>query len=58
MFVQGLQDLGYVEARDFQMTYRSSDGYQDRLPALAEELVRLRMSSLQPAWTLSSLLGT
>ena len=41
MFVQGLQDLGYVEARDFQMTYRSSDGYQGRLPALAEELVRL-----------------
>ena len=42
MFLQGLQDLGYVEGRDFQITYRSSDGYQDRLPALAEELVRLK----------------
>jgi len=41
MFLQGLQDLGYVEGRDFQITYRSSDGYQDRLPAVAEELVRL-----------------
>jgi putative tryptophan/tyrosine transport system substrate-binding protein len=41
MFRQGLQDLGYTEGRDFQITYRSSDGYQDRLPALAEELVRL-----------------
>jgi putative ABC transport system substrate-binding protein len=41
MFLQGLQDLGYVEDHDFQITYRSSDGYQDRLPALAEELVRL-----------------
>ena len=41
MFLQGLQDLGYAEGRDFQITYRSSDGYQDRLPALAEELVRL-----------------
>jgi putative ABC transport system substrate-binding protein len=41
MFLQGLQDLGYVEGRNFQITYRSSDGYQDRLPALAEELVRL-----------------
>jgi len=41
MFLQGLQDLGYVEDRDFRITYRSSDGYQDRLPALAEELVRL-----------------
>ena len=42
MFLQGLQDLGYVEGRDLQITYRSSDGYQDRLPALAEELVRLK----------------
>ena len=41
MFRQGLQDLGYAEGRDFQITYRSSDGYQDRLPAFAEELVRL-----------------
>jgi len=41
MFRQGLKDLGYVEDRDFHITYRSSDGYQDRLPALAEELVRL-----------------
>jgi putative ABC transport system substrate-binding protein len=41
MFLQGLQDLGYAEGRDLQITYRSSDGYQDRLPALAEELVRL-----------------
>jgi putative ABC transport system substrate-binding protein len=42
VFVQGLKDLGYVEGRDFQITYRSSEGYQDRLPALAEELVRLQ----------------
>src|SRR6516164_3764214 len=41
VFLQGLQDLGYVEGRDLQIMYRSSDGYQDRLPALAEELVRL-----------------
>jgi putative tryptophan/tyrosine transport system substrate-binding protein len=41
MFLQDLQDLGYVEGRDLQMTYRSSDGHQDRLPALAEGLVRL-----------------
>ena len=41
MFLLGLQDLGYVEERDFQITYRSSDGYQDRLSALAEGLVRL-----------------
>jgi putative tryptophan/tyrosine transport system substrate-binding protein len=42
MFLQGLQDLGYAEGRDFHITYRSSDGYQDRLSALAEELVQLK----------------
>ena len=42
VFLQGLQDLGYAEGRDLQILYRSSDGYQDRLPALAEELVRLK----------------
>jgi putative ABC transport system substrate-binding protein len=41
VFLQALQDLGYVKDRDLQITYRSSDGYLDRLPALAEELVRL-----------------
>ena len=34
-FLRGMQDLGYVEGRNFDMVYRFSDGYQDRLPALA-----------------------
>jgi putative ABC transport system substrate-binding protein len=42
VFLQALQDLGYMEGRDFQITYRSAEGYEDRLPALAEELVRLK----------------
>jgi putative ABC transport system substrate-binding protein len=41
-FLQGMRELGYVEGRDFDMVYRFSDDYQDRLPALAEELVRLK----------------
>ncbi|MFI4995764.1 MAG: ABC transporter substrate-binding protein [Hyphomicrobiales bacterium] len=41
-FLQGMLELGYVEGRDFDMTYRYSEGLQDRLPALAEELVRLK----------------
>jgi putative ABC transport system substrate-binding protein len=36
------QYLGYVEGRDFDVVYRFSEGYQDRLPALAEELVKLK----------------
>ena len=42
IFLQGMRELGYVEGRGFDITYRGSDGYQDRLPALAEELVQLK----------------
>jgi putative tryptophan/tyrosine transport system substrate-binding protein len=42
VFLQALRDLGYIEGRDFDIVYRSSGGNQDRLPALAEELVQLK----------------
>jgi putative tryptophan/tyrosine transport system substrate-binding protein len=42
VFLQALRDLGYVEGRNFDIVYRSSGGNQDRLPALAEELVQLK----------------
>ncbi len=41
-FLQGMRDLGHVEGRDFDIAYRFSDGHAERLPALAEELVRLK----------------
>jgi putative tryptophan/tyrosine transport system substrate-binding protein len=37
-----LRELGYVEGQNFDIVYRSSGGNQDRLPALAEELVPLK----------------
>lgn len=40
-FREGLRDLGYVEGRDIVLEFRWADGRMDRLPALAEELVRL-----------------
>ncbi len=40
-FLLGLRDLGYVEDRTFKMEDRNADGYLDRLPMLADELVRL-----------------
>ena len=40
-FQQGMRDHGYVEGRHFDITYRFADGYTERLPALAEEVVRL-----------------
>jgi len=39
----GLSDLGYVEGRNFRLEYRSAEGHPDRLPGLAEELVRLKV---------------
>src|SRR5215211_8858436 len=40
-FDEGLRDLGYVEGRNIIVDRRFADGVQDRLPALAAELVRL-----------------
>ena len=39
-FPQGLQELGYVAGRDYEIEYRYGDGDHTRLPLLAEELVR------------------
>ena len=36
-----LRKLGYVEGRNIRYEYRFADGFLDRLPRLAEELVRL-----------------
>ena len=37
-----LRDLGYVEGKSIHLEYRSSAGHDDRLPALARELVALK----------------
>jgi putative ABC transport system substrate-binding protein len=40
-FRDGLRQLGYVEGRNIRLEYRFADGVLNRLPGLAEELVRL-----------------
>ena len=40
-FLQGMREYDYVEERQFDFVYRFADGYIERLPSLAEELVRL-----------------
>jgi ABC-type uncharacterized transport system substrate-binding protein len=42
-FRQGLRELGYVEGKNIVIEWRSSEGKADRLPALAAELVRLKV---------------
>ena len=39
-FIQGLAKLGYVEAKNVTFVPRYADGQNDRLPALAEDLMR------------------
>jgi putative tryptophan/tyrosine transport system substrate-binding protein len=39
-FLQGFKDSGFVDGRNVAIEYRWAEGHFDRLPSLAEELVR------------------
>jgi len=43
-FLQGLKDTGYVEGRNVAIEYRYAENQYDRLPALAADLVHLRVA--------------
>src|SRR5262247_3279589 len=42
-FRQGLRELGYVEGKNIVIDFRYAEGKAARLPALAAELVRLKV---------------
>jgi len=46
-FLQGLRDLGYVEGRNVVIEYRDAEGKYERLPALAAELVALKVDVIR-----------
>jgi putative ABC transport system substrate-binding protein len=54
-FLQGLRDLGYVEGRNVVIEYRDAEGKYERLPALAAELVALKVDVIVAATTPSAL---
>jgi putative ABC transport system substrate-binding protein len=43
-FRQGLNEMGYVEGQNLAIEYRGAQGQNDRLPDLASDLVRRRVS--------------
>ncbi len=46
LFRREFRELGYVEGKNIAIEYRSAEGKLDRLPALADELVRLKVDVL------------
>jgi putative ABC transport system substrate-binding protein len=54
-FRQGLRDLGYIEGRNVVIEYRDAEGKLERLPALAAELVALKVDVIVAPGTLHAL---
>ncbi len=41
-FLDGMRGFGYVDGRDFEFVPRYAEGFQDRLPGLAQEIIALK----------------
>jgi putative tryptophan/tyrosine transport system substrate-binding protein len=54
-FRQGLRNLGYVEGRNVVIEYRDAEGTFERLPALAAELVALKVDVIVAGGTPAAL---
>ena len=54
-FLEGLRDLAYVDGRNVVIEYRDAEGKLDRLPALAAELVALKVDVIVVAGTTQAL---
>ena len=54
-FRQGLRDLGYVEGRNLVIEYRDAQGKLEPLPALAAELIALKVDVIVASSTAAAL---
>jgi putative tryptophan/tyrosine transport system substrate-binding protein len=54
-FRKGLHELGYVENQNIFLEFRSAEGMHERLPALARELVELKLEVLVTAFPAAAL---
>ena len=54
-FLRELRALGYVEGKNIMIESRSAEGKLDRLPALADELVRLKVDMIVSASAVEAL---
>jgi ABC-type uncharacterized transport system substrate-binding protein len=55
LFRRELRELGYIEGKNIVFEIRSTEGKVDRLPALADELVRLKFDILLTPSTIDAL---
>jgi putative tryptophan/tyrosine transport system substrate-binding protein len=46
LFARAFRTLGYIEGKNFVFEFRNADNKVDRLPALADELIRLKVDVL------------
>jgi ABC-type uncharacterized transport system substrate-binding protein len=49
-----MRELGYVEGRDFDITYAMADFHRDQLPRIAAELVNLAPDAIVAGATLEA----